>query len=131
MRPLRWKWERSDCFEATGRCAAALHRGYSADEPLEGTMARFLINRVWEPMDEAELQKMAGVSKRLIDEQFTDLVWEHSHVVTDDEGLIRSFCVYGAPNVQRIKDHSAVLGCHRIDSIFEIAGDVSPADYAS
>jgi hypothetical protein len=33
--------------------------------------------------------------------------------------------------VQRIKDHSAVLGCHRIDSIFEIAGDVSPADYAS
>ena len=94
-------------------------------------MARFLINRVWEPMDEAELQKMAGVSKRLIDEQFTDLVWEHSHVVTDDEGLIRSFCVYGAPNVQRIKDHSAVLGCHRIDSIFEIAGDVSPADYAS
>ena len=72
MRPLRWKWERSDCFEATGRCAAALHPGYSADEPLEGTMARFLINRVWEPMDEAELQKMAGVSKRLIDEQFTD-----------------------------------------------------------
>ena len=58
-------------------------------------------------------------------------MWEHSHVVTDDEGLIRSFCVYGAPDVQRIKDHAAVLGCHRIDSIFEIAGDVSPADYAS
>ena len=49
-------------------------------------MARFLINRVWEPMDEAELGKMAGVSKRLIDEQFVDLVWEHSHVVTDAEG---------------------------------------------
>ena len=94
-------------------------------------MARFLINRVWEPMDEAELQKMAGVSKRLIDERFTDLVWEHSHVVTDDEGQVRSFCVYSAPSMQRIKDHSAVLGCHRIDSIFEIAGDVSPADYAS
>jgi hypothetical protein len=94
-------------------------------------MARFLIDRVWEPMDEAELQKMAGVSKRLIDEQFTDLVWEHSHVVTDDEGQIHSFCVYSAPSVQRINDHSAVLGCHRIDSIFEIAGDVSPADYAS
>jgi hypothetical protein len=94
-------------------------------------MARFLINRVWEPMDEAELGKMAGVSKRLIDEQFVDLVWEHSHVVTDAEGLVRSFCVYGAPDEQRIRDHSAVLGCHRIDWVFEIAGDVSPSDYAS
>src|SRR4051812_5770853 len=124
-------WNRSDCFEATGHCVSALHRGYSANEPREAAMARFLINRVWEPMDEAELQKMGSVSKRLIEERFTDLVWEHSHVVTDDEGQVRSYCVYSAPTMQRIKDHSAVLGCHRIDSIFEIAGDVSPADYAS
>jgi hypothetical protein len=122
--------ERKDCFEATGRCVAALQK-YSSNQPREAAMARFLINRVWEPMDEAELQKMGGVSKRLIDERFSDLVWEHSHVVTDDDGQVRSFCVYSASSMQRIKDHSAVLGCHRIDSIFEIAGDVSPADYAS
>jgi hypothetical protein len=94
-------------------------------------VARFLIDRVWDPMDEAELEKMAGVSKRLIDEQFYDLVWEHSHVVTDAEGRIRSFCVYSAPDEQRIREHSAVLGCHHIEAIFEIAGDVHPSDYAS
>jgi hypothetical protein len=82
-------------------------------------------------MDEVELQKMGGVSKRLIDEQFFDLVWEHSHVVTDAEGHIRSFCVYTAPDEQRIREHSALLGGHRIDAIFEIAGDVHPSDYAS
>ena len=94
-------------------------------------MPKYLVERVWEPMDEEELAKMAVLSKRLIDDTFTDLVWERSQVVSDDTGTIRTFCVYSAPSVDRVQEHSAVLGCHRVDHIYEIAGVIDPADFPS
>lgn len=94
-------------------------------------MPRYLVERVWDPMDEAELAKMAVLSRRIIDESFTDIAWEGSQVAVDEEGVIRTFCVYGATGKDRVREHSAVLGCHRIDSIYEIAGDIDPADLPS
>jgi len=79
-------------------------------------------------MDEAELSKMAVLSKRIIDDSFSDITWERSQVVVDEEGVIRTFCVYGASSKGRVREHSTVLGCHRIDNIYEIAGDIDPAD---
>ena len=92
-------------------------------------MPKYLVERVWEPMDEEELAKMAQLSKRLIDDTFTDLTWERSQVVTDESGVIRTFCVYAAPSLARVHEHSAVLGCHRVDNIYEIAGVIDPADF--
>lgn len=89
---------------------------------------KFLVERVWDPMDEAELEKMAVLSRRIIDESFNDITWERSQVAVDEDGVIRTFCVYGAPDKDRVREHSAVLGCHRIDNIYEIAGDINPAD---
>ena len=80
-------------------------------------------------MDEEELAKMALLSKRLIDDTFTDLTWERSQVVTDETGVIRTFCVYSAPSLARVHEHSAVLGCHRVDHVYEIAGIIDPADF--
>ena len=94
-------------------------------------MAKYLVERVWEPMDEEELAKMAVLSQRIIDESFHDITWERSQVVIDDEGVIRTFCVYVAPTEDRVREHSAVLGCHRIDGFFEIAGVIDPADFPS
>lgn len=94
-------------------------------------MPRYLVERVWDPMDEAELAKMAVLSRRIIDESFSDITWERSQVAVDGEGVIRTFCVYGATGKDRVREHSAVLGCHRIDSIYEIAGDIDPADLPS
>lgn len=94
-------------------------------------MPRYLVERVWDPMDEAELAKMAVLSRRIIDESFSDITWEGSQVAVDEEGVIRTFCVYGATGKGRVREHSAVLGCHRIDSIYEIAGDIDPADLPS
>lgn len=94
-------------------------------------MPRYLVERVWEPMDEEELAKMAMLSKRIIDESFQDITWERSQVVSDHEGVIRTFCVYVAPTEARVREHSAVLGCHRVDGLYEIAGVIDPADFPS
>ena len=56
-------------------------------------------------------------------------MWEHSHVVLDSEGTPKSFCVYDAPNEEMVREHSQRLGEHSIESIYEIAGDVTPADF--
>lgn len=92
-------------------------------------MPMYLIERVWDPVDEQELAKLAVQSKRLIQETFTDLSWERSQVVSDEAGVIRTFCVYSAPSIGRIKEHSAVLGCHRVENVYEIAGVIDPKDF--
>ena len=94
-------------------------------------MPKYLVERVWEPMDEEEMAKMALLSKRIIDESFTDITWERSQVAVDPEGVIRTFCVYEAPTKERVQEHSGVLGCHRVDNIYEIAGVIDPADFPS
>ena len=47
----------------------------------------------------------------------------------DDDGKVRTYCVYEAPSEAVVRDHSSRLGQHRIDSIDEIVGDVTPADF--
>ena len=34
-----------------------------------------------------------------------------------------------APNEERILEHASLLGRHHIDQIYEIGGQVSPADF--
>ena len=50
-------------------------------------------------------------------------------MVVDDDGKVRTFCVYDAPSEAVVRDHSSRLGQHRIDSIDEIVGDVTPEDF--
>ena len=76
-----------------------------------------------------EMPKVGRRSRELVDGEFPEIVWEHSHIVVDRNGTVRSFCVYDAPNVELVEAHSSRLGQHEIDSIDEIAGDVSPADF--
>jgi Nickel responsive protein SCO4226-like len=76
--------------------------------------------------------EMPGVGRRsrvLVETEFPEITWEHSHVVVDDTGKVRTFCVYDAPSPEVVRLHSARLGQHKLDSIDEIAGDVTPADF--
>ena len=91
-------------------------------------MPRFLIERVFS-VDEAQMPAVSRESKRLAIEEFPTIVWEHSHVVSDDDGRIKSFCVYSAPDPQRLQDHADEVGFHRIGMIYQIGGDVSPSDF--
>ena len=68
-------------------------------------------------------------SRELVDGEFPEVTWEHSHVVVDRDGTVRTYCVYGAPNEDIVRKHSTRLGAHHIESLHEIAGDVSPEDF--
>jgi hypothetical protein len=78
---------------------------------------------------EAEMPTVGRRSRELIETKFSEVTWEHSHVVVDDTGKVRTFCIYDAPDEDTVLAHSAQLGMHGIVSIDEIAGDVTPADF--
>jgi hypothetical protein len=92
-------------------------------------MGRYLIERTFDEVDEEQLRAIGARSKAIATEQFPEIVWEHSHVVTDDDGNIKSFCVYTAPSDQMIRDHAGALGFHQLGAVYEIGGDISPADF--
>lgn len=93
-------------------------------------MPRYLIERAWNALEEEEMAAKGPLSKRLLTEdEFSAVTWEHSHVVMGDDGLLRSYCVYSSPNTELIQEHSVLLGDHMIKAIYEIGGDISPADF--
>jgi hypothetical protein len=91
-------------------------------------MPRYMIVRSFD-VGEAEMPGVGRRSRELVESEFPEVTWEHSHVVVDDTGLVRTFCVYDAPSEDVVVAHSSRLGRHEIDSIHEIVGDVTPADF--
>lgn len=91
-------------------------------------MPRYLVERVY-TVDMDELPTVATRSKAIGVHRFPEIVWEHSHVVVDAEGNPKSYCVYAAPSEEMVLEHSKQLGDHFIETIYEIAGDVTPDDF--
>ena len=91
-------------------------------------MPRYIIERSY-TVDEDAVPTVATRSKRLAHDRFPQIVWEHSHVVVDENGTPKSFCVYDAPSEDVVREHADALGDHRIVAIYEIAGDVTPDDF--
>jgi hypothetical protein len=94
-------------------------------------MTRYLIERVWNPLEEEEMAAKPPLSKRILEEneQFSNVVWEHSHTVMDEDGQMKSFCVYSSPSRDLLYEHATMLGGHNIAKVYEIGGDVSPDDF--
>jgi len=91
-------------------------------------MPRYLVERTY-TVDMDTLPTVATRSKAIGHHRFPEIVWEHSHVVIGSDGVPKSFCVYDAPNEEVVREHSRQLGDHFVETIWEIAGDVSPADF--
>jgi ligand-binding SRPBCC domain-containing protein len=91
-------------------------------------MPRYMIIRSFE-VGEDQMPTVGRRSRALTEGEFPEITWEHSHVVVDDEGLVQTYCVYEAPDEDAVLQHGSKLGQHTIDGIFEIAGDVTPADF--
>lgn len=91
-------------------------------------MPRYMIIRVFE-VGEEQMPSVGRRSRELVEGEYPEITWEHSHVVVDDDGIVRTYCVYGAPNEDVVRQHGKKLGRHTIDGLFEIAGDVTPADF--
>ena len=78
---------------------------------------------------EDQMPAVGRRSRELTEQEFPEITWEHSHVVVDDDGLVRTYCVYEAPDEETVRQHGSKLGRHKIDALVEIAGDVTPADF--
>jgi hypothetical protein len=92
-------------------------------------MPRFLIRRNFGEIDDEAMRDVGESSHRVIAEHTPDIVWEVSHVVATPSGDILTFCIYEAPSEERVREHAELLGRHHVDAIYEIGGDVSPADF--
>ena len=92
-------------------------------------MPRYVIERVYDTKVLEDMAAIGARSKSIALEQFPDVTWEHSHVVSDESG-IKSFCVYESPNEEQIREHAEKLGGHMITHMYVIAADVTPADFA-
>jgi hypothetical protein len=91
-------------------------------------MPRYMIVRSFEVGSE-QMPEVGRRSRSLTEGDFPEITWEHRHVVVDDDGTVRTFCIYEAPNEDIVREHSKKLGEHKIDALHEIAGDVTPADF--
>lgn len=79
-------------------------------------------------MSKEAMEAVLVRSKQLVQGEFADVNWEHSHVCTDETGLVTSYCVYEAPNQARLYEHSSELGGHTIVRIHELVGDIYPSE---
>jgi uncharacterized protein DUF4242 len=91
-------------------------------------MPRYLIVRSFHVREE-EMPSVNRRSKQIARDHFPGIVWEHSHVALDDSGAVMTFCLYEAPTEDDVRAHAKELGLHDVDAIYEIAGDVTPADF--
>jgi hypothetical protein len=89
-------------------------------------MPRYLIERDFGSIGEDEMQEIAARSKVTGAEHFPDIVWEHSHVCSDDAGAVKGFCVYSAPSAELLQEHADRVGGHVVTRIYEIVGDLTP-----
>jgi ribulose-5-phosphate 4-epimerase/fuculose-1-phosphate aldolase len=92
-------------------------------------MPRYLVERVFGEVEQEAMQNIGQRMKKVAKEEFPEVSWEHSHVVSDESG-IKSYCVYAAPSEDLLRKHGAMVREHTIAHIYEIAGDVTPADFS-
>ena len=93
-------------------------------------MPRYLIERDYGAAEEEAMQNIGLRMKQVAEESFPDVSWDHSHVVSGETG-VKSYCVYQAPSEERLREHGDMVRQHTIVRIYEIAGDVTPADFTT
>jgi hypothetical protein len=87
---------------------------------------RYLIVRKFS-VTESQMPAIGRRSKK-VGQAIPGIVWEHSHVVVDDNGMAGTYCVYEAPDEEALREHAVALGQHEY-FIHEIVGDVTPDDF--
>ena len=93
-------------------------------------MPRYLLERVF-TVGQEQMNAVGRRSREIAEERYPSIHWEHSHVVLDDDGTVRTFCVYTGSNESDLMKHATDLGDHEVLRISEIVGDVTPEDFPS
>jgi hypothetical protein len=89
---------------------------------------RFVVERSY-TVGLDEMPVVGRRSREVRNAGYPEIIWEHSHVVLDDDGTVKSFCIYAAPSTEMVQAHADELGWHTVNAIYEIAGDVTPDDF--
>lgn len=87
-----------------------------------------MVERDFEMVSDEQAEEMVALSRNSMREHFPELDWEGTHVCHTDEHEIKAFCVYSAPNMDRLYEHVGSSG--RGHRIYEIVGDINPSDVA-
>lgn len=93
-------------------------------------MPRYLVERQFD-VGQEQMNAVGRRSREIAEQRYPDITWEHSHVSVDEDGRVRTFCVYAARDEGEVRSHARDLGEHTILQISEIVGDVTPADFPS
>jgi hypothetical protein len=91
-------------------------------------MPRYVIERFFDRISDDDMLAAAVRSDRMALERFPEITWDHSHVVVDDDGAIKTFCIYEAPDEQTLREHSDAFGAHVITNLYEVVDDITPED---
>ena len=91
-------------------------------------MPRYLVVRTFD-VGEEEMPEVGRRSNEVIAGSYPQIVWEHSHVVVNEDGRVMTYCVYESPDEDTVRNHAEDLGRHTVDAVHEIAGDVTPAHF--
>ena len=91
-------------------------------------MPRYMIVRRFD-VGEDQMPRVGRKSRVLTEETFPEITWEVSHVALEDDGDVRTFCVYTAPTLEVVEAHAKELGERTVESVHEIVGDVTPQDF--
>jgi hypothetical protein len=91
-------------------------------------MPRYVIQRRFD-VGSDQMPEIGRRSRQIIENEFPNVVWVHSHVAVEEDGNVRTFCLYDAPDLEAIQQHAEMLGDHIVDGVYEVAGDVTPADF--
>ena len=89
-------------------------------------MPRYVIQRRLGNISEEDLHEAALHAKKIREERFPEVSWEHTHVTHTDSGLV-TYCIYAAPNPDMVRDHAQAAGLP-VDSIEEILLDLAPEE---
>jgi hypothetical protein len=85
-------------------------------------MQTYIIERRFGAVRDEDLEDPAAVARReAAMAQFSEIVWEHSHMTRVNGDLI-TYCIYQAPNEQYVRDHAAAAGipCDRVSEVVTV-----------
>jgi Nickel responsive protein SCO4226-like len=88
----------------------------------------YLVERQFE-VGEDDMPAVGRRSRTLIEGEFAEITWHHSHVTLDDRGLVKTYCIYAAPSEDAVRQHAEKLGMHQVMAVYEVVGDVTPSDF--
>src|SRR5512133_901468 len=91
-------------------------------------MPRYVIERFFDRISDEDMLAATVRSDQFIAERFPAITWEHSHVVVADDGATETFCIYGAPNEEMLREHADAFGSHVITHLYELVDDVTPEE---